>query len=83
VPFTVHADQRAINELAEIWMRAPDRKALETASNTVDHMLRTDPLSYGIESGLDRIVYVPPLGVVYKVKAEDWSVVIKKYYDLA
>jgi hypothetical protein len=83
VRFTVHAEESAINELAEIWMNAIDRKGLETASNSIDHMLRTDPLSHGIESGLDRIVFVPPLGVVYKVKPEDGAVVIKKYYDLA
>jgi hypothetical protein len=55
---------------------------VEEASNKVDTMLATDPLRHGIQSGADRIVFVPPLGVVYLVKPDDRLVIIKQYYDL-
>ncbi len=80
--FTVSADPRAINELASIWLRASDPAAVQRASDTIDAELRIDPMNYGIESGSDRIYYVPPLGVVYNVKVQDRLVTIKNYYDL-
>jgi hypothetical protein len=83
VPFTVIAEPAAIDELTEIWIHAPDRKAVTDASNLIDANLRTNPLGHGIESPPNRILYVPPLGVLYSVNLEDRLVIIQKYYDLA
>ena len=79
--YTVIAEPEATDQLAEIWMNSPDRQAVERASNHIDALLRIDPLSQGIAADDERIVYEPPLAVVYRVNAADRLVSIKLMVD--
>jgi hypothetical protein len=81
--YTVQAEHRALRELSAIWMDATDRQAVRNASDKLDALLGTDPLSQGIPSGTARIIYVPPLAVVFSVSVEDRLVTITQYYGLA
>src|SRR5262249_46426250 len=62
--FTVVWDPAAEQELAELWINAPDRNAVTQAANHIDRTLQTDPEQHG-ESRPDgrRILIVAPLGV--------------------
>jgi hypothetical protein len=82
VLYTVVVELQAMDELTEIWLEAADPAAVEEASNNLDVMLATDPLRHGIQSGSNRIVFVPPLGVVFLVQPDDRLVIIKQYYGL-
>jgi hypothetical protein len=82
VLWTVTAGSNALYQLAEIYLDAADTNAVSQASNAIDSKLATDPLSQGIESGPERILFQPPLGVVFEVKPKDRLVSIKAYYYL-
>ena len=70
--YTVTWKPAAKDRLAEIWMAAPDRRAVASAANTIDRSLGDDPLRRGeSRSGTCRILVVEPLAVVYDVHELD------------
>jgi len=70
--YTVTWKPSVKERLAEIWMTAPDRKAVTTAADAVDGLLRDNPLQQGeSRSGDIRVLIVSPLAVVYEVRNED------------
>ena len=70
--YTVLWVPKAEQELARIWMEAKDRKAVTTAAHSIEFELRHDPNSKGESREFDRrILLVPPLGVLFKVRPED------------
>jgi hypothetical protein len=73
--YTVIWDPDAEQELARIWMSAPDPAAVTVAAHRIDQSLGRDPGGSG-ESRDEplRILLVPPLGVYYEVD-EDRRVV--------
>ncbi len=70
--YTVTWKPSVKGRLADIWMTAPDRSAVTAAANSIDRLLRVDPLGRG-ESRSDtaRILIVLPLAVVYEVDQDD------------
>lgn len=64
--------------LADLWTRGPDRDAVTAAANTVDSVLRRDPLRVG-ESRLGghRILFMPPLMILYEVQELDRVVTVE------
>ncbi len=72
--YTVTWDESARDELARLWVQASDRKAVERASNEIDHHLRFRPLGVGAEDGEDRRLTVLPLQVLYNVSPDDCCV---------
>ena len=75
--YTVTWTTKAQNDLADIWVTAPDRAAVTTASNQIDANLRRDP--YGAsESRTDqsRIMIVAPLAISYDVSDDDCLVAV-------
>jgi hypothetical protein len=70
--FKVDWVQEAQNELAEIWMRASDRPAVNAAATTIDNLLAADPIKNGtdIAEGLRKLI-VPPLMVFFSVRLAD------------
>lgn len=78
--YTVVWEPVAQNDLADIWVNAPDRAAVSAASNTIDAILRIDPYSNSeSRSGATRVLFVPPLAVAFDVSEPDrlvtvWSV---------
>jgi hypothetical protein len=73
--FTVmwHGDAR--NELAELWMAAPDRGAVSAAADSIDLHLSTDATAKGtsIPDALRQFT-VPPLRVLFAVSEADRTV---------
>ena len=75
--YTVVWRPAAEGELAAIWTEAEDRQAVANAANSIDSVLRVDPLDSG-ESRVEniRILTVPPLSIYYDVHEDDRLVAI-------
>src|SRR5262249_42954927 len=69
--FTVNWLPAAEQELADAWLHAPDRESVNKAARAIDQLLESTPQDSG-ESRRDgrRILFSPPLGVIYRVHAE-------------
>jgi hypothetical protein len=66
--FTVVWKRAAQDELAQIWVDAADRGAVTAASHLIEQQLGRDPMNLGeSRSGNARVVFEPPLAVVYRV----------------
>ncbi len=64
-------------ELAQIWLNAPDRQAVTEAAYEIDRLLTRDPLNAGeSREGNTRILIVEPLAVYYDVILDDHRVLI-------
>ena len=64
-------------QLADIWLRAVDRRAVTEASDRIDGMLRNDPDQVGeLRPDGRRAVIVPPLMVTFEVRADDRQAII-------
>jgi mRNA-degrading endonuclease RelE of RelBE toxin-antitoxin system len=66
--FTVDWEKGAENDLMDLWLAAPDQRAITTASAAIDQLLSTDPYAFGqhLSEGLWRL-RVPPLVVHYSI----------------
>jgi hypothetical protein len=62
----------AQDELAELWLAAPDRNAVSTAAHPIDAELSGDAATRGVEvsEGL-RALFAPPLRILFAVNEED------------
>jgi hypothetical protein len=62
----------AEQELADLWLDSAERADVTDASNRIDRLLRDDPERWG-ESREDdqRVLFVAPLGVLFRVKPPD------------
>ena len=67
-------ENAALNALAAVWMAASDRQGVRDASNQVDRELAIDPDLKGTYFYGDRLLYVPPLHVGYRVEPADMRV---------
>ncbi|MBX9627862.1 MAG: hypothetical protein K2X82_28950 [Gemmataceae bacterium] len=66
--FAVVYTPSAENDLADGWLRAPDRNAVSEAADRVDRRLGRDPLNEGESRDDDlRVMFEPPLAVFYTV----------------
>jgi hypothetical protein len=64
------------NDLASLWMSAPDKSSL-AAANIIDQELAKNPMGVGeSRSGNSRIFIEPPLAVEYDVILDDCKVVV-------
>lgn len=72
--YAVAWEDSALNALANVWMLASDRTAVEVASNLADRELARDPDLKGTYFYGDRMLYVAPLRVVYCVEPADMRV---------
>jgi hypothetical protein len=71
VRYTVTWDENVQNDLASLWIQAPDRRALSSAADEIDRLLRLSPLSVGEPFGADRRLAIEPLEAVYTVSPDD------------
>jgi hypothetical protein len=70
--FTVVWRPLVEQDLATLWMNAPDRNAVAAAADAIDATLRRDPLGQGeSRGGSTRILIAPPLAVYYDVSEAD------------
>jgi hypothetical protein len=66
--FEVHWTDRADDELAAAWLSAADPAAVTRAAERVELYLARDPLGQGeSRSGANRLLFVRPLSVLYRV----------------
>jgi hypothetical protein len=66
--YTVKWTDQADQQLANIWLNAPDKDAVTAASNRIESLLRRDPLGQGEScGGNSRLMFEPPLGAYYRV----------------
>jgi hypothetical protein len=70
--YTVLWVPRAEQELADIWTNAADRDAVTRAAHEIDQRLQRDAPNQGDSRPAGRrILFVPPLGVIFKVEELD------------
>ena len=65
--YTVTWTPSAQDELADIWMSAPDRQAVTAAQHRIDRTLRVDAHIKGQDYDGDRMLEEWPLVVVFTV----------------
>jgi hypothetical protein len=69
--YTVKWHPSAEDELARLWLGAPDPGAVTKAADRIDRVLSSDPEAQGEEFYGDRLLIELPLGVVFTVRAAD------------
>lgn len=69
--YTVVWHEKALDELAGIWIASEQQQAVTGSVNRVDRILRSDPSIKGVDFYGDRLLVVFPLAVVYVVKDQD------------
>ena len=69
--------KKAIDQLAQAWMDATDRTAVQRASSRIDALLGTQPRAHGeSRRGNDRLLFEPPLAVYYRIDDSDRKVFV-------
>ncbi len=75
--FEVFWNNLSTGQLADIWALAGDRSAVTTAVASIEGRLRIDPLDFGeSREGPERVVFVPPLVVRFRVVEDDRQVIV-------
>lgn len=75
--YTVVWRPAAERALAEIWTNAQDRNRITDAANSIDALLRADPLAVGESRVVNiRILTVLPLCIYYDVHDDDRLVAV-------
>jgi hypothetical protein len=75
--YTVVWKPEAERRLAELWMQASDREQFVNAANLIDRELAIAPDAVGEQRiGSIRVVVVPPVGIYFRVNAEDRQVLV-------
>ena len=74
---TVDWSRRSQDELADLWTNATNRGAVTAAADEIDRLLARDPLGVGeSRDGGNRILFEPPLAVLYRVDGRRRRVVV-------
>jgi len=77
--YRVRWARRALDELASLWAQgdANLRRAITSASHTIDQRLRKDPYNEGeSRSHGERITFVPPLSVRFRIESDGHAISI-------
>lgn len=69
--YTVVYDPAVEAELIDLWIQAPNRRAVATASNDIDRRLKRSPDRSGQGIGAYRRLVVHPLAVEFTVSPQD------------
>src|SRR5262249_10300868 len=80
--YTVVWTDAALNELADIWMRAADPDRIRDASNRVDRELAFSPETKGVDFYGDRRLVEPPLQVGYTADAAWREVTVQRVWSV-
>ena len=65
--FGIEYQSAAHDDLADVWLRATDKQAVNNASFLIDQLLATVPDQVGVAHGIFHRVTLPPLEVLYRV----------------
>jgi len=78
--YTVTATDAVQQQLADIYLRAADKNAVQQASDRIDVILKFAPEKAGAELGADRrLLILWPLAVVFRVLPDDYRVEVLRY----
>lgn len=81
--YTVTWTDRAEQELAAIWLAAPDRQQVTQASAAIEKLLRATPDAVGeVRFDSVRILVEWPLGVEYEILDADRRVSVVAVWDV-
>jgi mRNA-degrading endonuclease RelE of RelBE toxin-antitoxin system len=81
--YTVGWKTDAEEELADLWMRDPNRQAVNDAAKHLEELLGDDPLNVGeSREGLIRIAFEKPLGVIFDVSPDDRLVTVLHVWSI-
>ncbi len=69
--YTVVWHEKAIDDLAGVWIASEQQQAVIASVTSIDRILRSDPSIKGVDFYGDRLLVVLPLAVVYVVKDQD------------
>jgi len=69
--YTVIWTPDALDQLADVWLRATNRNAVTRAAYQIDQILRDDPDSKGVDFYGDRLLVVTPLQVIFVTRPDD------------
>jgi hypothetical protein len=70
--WTVIYRATAQDDLAIIWLNAPDQQAVADAADEIDRLLASDPLNAGeSRGGNTRIIVARPLTALYDIYPDD------------
>ena len=72
--YTVTWHPWAEDELARLWLGAPDPQAVTAVADRIDTALSVDPEGQGDEYYGDRLLVVLPLAVIFAVHPDDRGV---------
>ena len=77
--YTVEWVQQAQNDLASIWLAAPNRNAVAAANARLDRLLARVPLRTGrqLTSSVHRRAYSRPLVIEFEVIEDDKRVLVQ------
>jgi hypothetical protein len=76
--YTVTWIPSALGELANLWNNALDRRNVADAANRIDSILRLNPYAHSESRDEDfRILFVPPLAVLFDVNDADRLVTVR------
>ena len=76
--YTVVYDPSAEDQLMDIWMQAPNRRAVRNASDDIDRRLKRSPDNVGYSVGSYRRLTIYPLAVEFVVSPLDRMVRVLK-----
>lgn len=82
---TIVWEESALDELAEIWLRADasERRRVTSAAADIERRLSRDPSDQGeSRSHHRRILHSPPLGVIFRVKEASQSVLVLRVWHI-
>jgi plasmid stabilization system protein ParE len=78
--YTVIWTPDALDQLADVWLRATNRNAVTQAAYQIDQILRDDPGSKGVEFYGDRLLVVTPLQVIFVTRPDDRLVEVQQVW---
>jgi hypothetical protein len=82
--YTVAWKSSAEQELARLWLNAPNRAAVTAAANRVDVLLGTDPHGQGESRwGATRVLFEGPLAVLFEIDEQDRFVDVLKVWRIS
>jgi len=81
--FTVIWTMAAEQDLAAIWLDAVDRDGVSSVANTIDQLLKQNPLAIGeVRFDTVRSLAVAPLGVDFEVLEQDRLVYVLSVWEV-
>jgi hypothetical protein len=72
--YTVTSSDAVEQQLADCWLRAPDQRAAQEASDTIDRLLKSSAERVGEDLGDRRRLVVGSLRVTFRIKPLDRQV---------